>query len=142
MTFLLGDKVLPATKGSLVYIPSTTVYSAKVESEGAHCLNIHTKSGFDEFIKYIGTPGNGQQRVAPKEDFVEKIVDAGCPFATLEEDWFTRTDGWSVFTVYIIVPYLGLGHVCVFPHDARNIDGINFFCCLSRLITSFCMPAK
>lgn len=77
MTFLLGDKVLPATKGSLVYIPSTTVYSAKVESEGAHCLNIHTKSGFDEFIKYIGTPGNGQQRVAPKEDFVEKIVDAG-----------------------------------------------------------------
>ncbi|KAF4620118.1 hypothetical protein G7Y89_g14702 [Cudoniella acicularis] len=85
MTFLLGDKVLPATKGSLIYIPSTTVYSAKVESKGAHCVNIHTRSGFDELIEYVGTPGKGQQRVAPSPDFVEKSVNASARLRLLEK---------------------------------------------------------
>ena len=56
LSFLLGDRVVKAGTGSLVYIPSGTVYSARVDSEEAHCLNLHTRSGFEELVQYVGRP--------------------------------------------------------------------------------------
>jgi quercetin dioxygenase-like cupin family protein len=76
MTLMLGDRLVTAAKGSLVYIPSGTVYSARVDSDQAHCLNLHTRSGFEEFIEYVGTPG-GREPDAPGADFQEKSVDVG-----------------------------------------------------------------
>jgi quercetin dioxygenase-like cupin family protein len=60
ITFLLGERIKTALKGSLVYILSATVYSAKVESEAAYCLNIYTRSGFDQLIQYVGQPNKRQ----------------------------------------------------------------------------------
>lgn len=75
MTFLLGDRILTAATGSFVYIPSGTIYSLRVDSSQAHCLNLHTRSGFEEFIEYVGTRGGGESP-APAADFQEKNVDA------------------------------------------------------------------
>ena len=76
MSFFLGGTTKKAAKGSLVYIPSGTVYSVRVESGTAHCLNLHTKSGFEELIRFVGVQGKGP-RSAPSADFTEKSVDAG-----------------------------------------------------------------
>ncbi len=75
MTFLLGDRVAKAGIGSLVYIPSGTVYSARVDSEEAHCLNLHTRSGFEELVQYVGSPDTkGPPTLLG--DSQEKSVDA------------------------------------------------------------------
>ena len=76
MTFLLANRVATAAKGSFVFIPSGTVYSARVDSEEARCLNLHTRSGFEELLEYAGTRGEADQ-TAPGPGFEEKIVDAG-----------------------------------------------------------------
>lgn len=54
MTFLHGEKVETAAEGALVFIPRGTVHAALVESEEAHCLNLHTPGGFEEFVYTIG----------------------------------------------------------------------------------------
>ena len=76
MTFLLGDRVESAKTGSLVYIPSGTVYSVRVDSSEGHCLNLHTQSGFDELVEYCGVRGQGDFS-APKGNAVRKDIDAG-----------------------------------------------------------------
>lgn len=84
MTFLLGSRTVKAAKGSLVYIPSGTVYSARVDSEEAHCLNLHTRSGFEELIEFAGTRGT-EGCIPPATDFQEKIIDAGARGRLLEK---------------------------------------------------------
>ena len=51
LTFRLNDRIEKVEKGSLVYIPKGTVYSARVDSDGAHCLDLHTRSGFERLVK-------------------------------------------------------------------------------------------
>ena len=70
-----NDHTVTATKGSFVYIPSGNVYSAYVDVDEVHCLNLHTTSGFEDLIRCVGT--KGRERVAPNKNFKEKKVEAG-----------------------------------------------------------------
>jgi len=76
MTFLLGDKVSTAEQGSFIYIPNGTVYSVRVNSAEAHCLNIHTRSGFEELLEFM-CEKSVLNATAPEKDTKEKEVDAG-----------------------------------------------------------------
>ncbi|KAF2650029.1 hypothetical protein K491DRAFT_721156 [Lophiostoma macrostomum CBS 122681] len=76
ITVGLGDRITTAQKGSLVYIPSGHVYSVKVESESCHCLNLHTRSGFEELIVLSGIVSQGEMAV-PEPDHKDRPVDAG-----------------------------------------------------------------
>lgn len=76
ISVLFNDHTVEAKMGALVYIPSGTVYSFRVESEGAHCLNLHTRSGFEDFIQLVGTEIRGTKQ-APSGSFQEKSVDGG-----------------------------------------------------------------
>jgi hypothetical protein len=42
-------------KGALAYIPSGTVYSISIDSSEARCLNLHTRAGFEDLMKLVGT---------------------------------------------------------------------------------------
>ena len=75
MTFLLGDKILTVEQGGFVYIPSGTVYSVRVNSEEAHCLNIHTRSGFEELLEFMCEKEMNTKD--PANNSTEKKVDAG-----------------------------------------------------------------
>lgn len=84
MSFFLGSKIKKAAKGSLVYIPSGTVYNVRVDSPRCHCLNLHTRSGFEELVRFACIAGKGP-RSAPDEEFREKDVDAGAKARLLEK---------------------------------------------------------
>jgi quercetin dioxygenase-like cupin family protein len=83
MTLIMGDKVTKAKLGSLVYIPSGTVYSIRMDTD-VHCLNLHTRSGFDELIEMVGTKTDEVPAV-PSDDFAEKEVDAGARKRLMEK---------------------------------------------------------
>lgn len=54
LTLRLNERTATARKGSLVYVPSGTMYSVRVDSERAHCLDLHTRSGFEELVRFEG----------------------------------------------------------------------------------------
>jgi mannose-6-phosphate isomerase-like protein (cupin superfamily) len=76
LTFLLGDKIATAEKGSFVYIPNGTVYAMRVDSNEAHCLNIHTRSGFEELLE-LACEKSGKGASGPLGQLKGKQVDAG-----------------------------------------------------------------
>lgn len=73
LSLRLNDRVEKAEQGSLVYVPSGTVYSAKVESEHAHCLNLHTKSGFEDFVRLEGQSGSDGVSDVAKRNLFDRI---------------------------------------------------------------------
>ena len=75
MTFLLDNRVEKVDRVAFVYIPSGTVYSVRVDSEEAHCLNMHTSSGFEELIQFVGVQ-SGPSGAAPGGSYDEKLMDA------------------------------------------------------------------
>jgi quercetin dioxygenase-like cupin family protein len=75
MTFLLGDRVESAEKGAFIFIPRGAISTARVDSAEAHCLNLHTPSGFEKFIELVGAKTT--LKGPPEPSFKEKSVDAG-----------------------------------------------------------------
>lgn len=74
MTFLHGEKVETASEGALVFIPHGTVHAAMVETDEAHCLNLHTPGGFEEFVDLIGTMVESHEMPKSSND---KAFDSG-----------------------------------------------------------------
>ncbi|RDW64795.1 hypothetical protein BP6252_10446 [Coleophoma cylindrospora] len=70
----LGNRTVDAKKGTFVYIPSSTVYSVEVTSSEAHCLNLHTRSGFEEVVKFRGTKLDGRPMTLAG-DIQDKVVE-------------------------------------------------------------------
>lgn len=90
MTFRLGDRIVTGRQGSFVFIPAGTLYSVRVDSPEAHCLNLHTRSGFDEVIALIGTKRAAASVVALPEGadsqaHSEEPVDEGAYQRLLEK---------------------------------------------------------
>lgn len=83
---MLADKIVTAESGALVYIPGGTLYSARVDSNQAHCLNLHTKSGFENLITYCGVdvPAGGTELEISDGTFLSKRVDLGVRSRLLE----------------------------------------------------------
>ncbi len=81
MTFLLDERIESVTTGDLIYIPNGTVYSARVDSEDARFLNLHTTSGYDEVVEYLSRP-NEANDAEPWLDYKGKQIDGG-PYARL-----------------------------------------------------------
>ena len=77
LSVLLGDHVKKITKGAMVFVPSGTVFSLRVDSDTAHLMDLHTRSGFEELVKLCGVQSDGSVRGAPSQDFVDKEVDEG-----------------------------------------------------------------
>ena len=75
LSFLLGNRIERASKGSLVFIPRGFVHGVRVDSAEAHCLNLHTPSGFEKFVELVGTPAT--EKTLPPASFKDKEVDAG-----------------------------------------------------------------
>lgn len=75
MTFLLGDRIESASKGALIFIPRGTVHCIRVDSDEAHCLNLHTPSGFEKLLELLGT--QAAEKTLPLPSFKDKRVDAG-----------------------------------------------------------------
>ena len=75
MSFLLGDRIESASKGDLVFILRGYVHVVGVDSEEAHCLNLHRPSGFDKLVELVGTPT--VEKTLPPAAFNDKDVDAG-----------------------------------------------------------------
>ena len=75
LSFLLNDRVVKAKTGSMVYIPSGTVYAAHVNSEEAHLLNLHTKSGFEELLELVSSRSAEEQQSihSAKQHLLDRI---------------------------------------------------------------------
>jgi hypothetical protein len=58
----------------LVFIPRGYVHGVRVDSEEAHCLNLHTPGGFDKFIELLDAPA--AEKTLPPASFEDKVVDA------------------------------------------------------------------
>lgn len=74
MTFLLGDRIEQAHKGDFIYVPSRTLYSARVDSGQARFLNLHTRSGFEELVSFFA---KSAESAGPLVDYRGKSMDQG-----------------------------------------------------------------
>lgn len=77
MSVFVGGRMKKVSKGGMVFIPSGTIFSARVDSDDTHYLNLHTRSGFEELIRLCGVESEGLARKAPSPGFVDKGVDIG-----------------------------------------------------------------
>ena len=56
LTVFLGDQVVRASAGDVVYAPAEIPHTYNIESEMARILVISTPAGFEEFVAAVGTP--------------------------------------------------------------------------------------
>ncbi len=56
MTFVLGDKNIPAAAGSFLYVPQQTKHAFVIESDEAKFLALASPSGLEPFVDELGKP--------------------------------------------------------------------------------------
>ena len=77
LSVFIGDQVKKVSKGAMVFVPSGTIFSVKVDSEEAHCMSLHTRSGFEEFVQLCGIVGEGANRKAPNVTHTAEPIEQG-----------------------------------------------------------------
>jgi mannose-6-phosphate isomerase-like protein (cupin superfamily) len=67
MTFVLGNKNVPATAGSFLYVPQQTKHAFVIESEDARFLALASPSGLEPFVNELGKPAKALTLPPPSE---------------------------------------------------------------------------
>lgn len=72
VSFLLGDRIETAAKGSLAFLPKSTVSAYRVESDTARLLNLYTPAGFERSVALLGE--RTETRTLPPEGWLPPQV--------------------------------------------------------------------
>jgi quercetin dioxygenase-like cupin family protein len=59
ITLLVGDEVVRAVAGDVVFAPRGVPHTYAIDSETARIFVASTPSGFEEFVAAVGVPGDG-----------------------------------------------------------------------------------
>lgn len=77
VTFFIGDDIINAKKGDIVFMPRLVPHHFVVTSPAAHCTLIATPGGIEEFFESISSPFDQQfipVTAKPSEDEIRKII--------------------------------------------------------------------
>ncbi|WP_321473571.1 quercetin 2,3-dioxygenase [uncultured Paludibaculum sp.] len=58
MRFMVGEEVLEAPEGSVVFAPRGIPHTFKIKSEYARAITVCTPGGFEEWFRTLGTPAS------------------------------------------------------------------------------------
>ena len=71
MHFMVGDRILAAPAGTVVFAPRGVPHTFKIKSPHARAITIATPAGFEEWFRTLGTPAANfdlPDRVEPPSD--------------------------------------------------------------------------
>ncbi len=67
MTFVLGNKTIPASAGSFLYVPQQTKHAFVIESDEAKFLALASPPGLEPFVDELGKPAKALTLPPPSE---------------------------------------------------------------------------
>jgi hypothetical protein len=71
MRFMVGDRILDAPAGSVVFAPRGVPHTFKIKSSQARAITLCTPAGFEEWFRELGQPATSFDRPDLVQPFSE-----------------------------------------------------------------------
>jgi mannose-6-phosphate isomerase-like protein (cupin superfamily) len=78
MRFMVGDTIIDASAGNIVFAPRGVPHSFRIKSPQARAITICTPAGFEEWFRELGTPAANfdlpERVLPPTQDEIRKMI--------------------------------------------------------------------